>query len=98
MTNQSGWTLVICAGRTNHLRLFDLALQHRCAIDHQDVEGLHRFDVRRAMGGREVVEALLARGASVHLADHRGETAFFKARFWNRQEIARLLMDAGASR
>jgi ankyrin repeat protein len=93
----NGWNSLLLAAkhnRTDALRLFLSAQNESVQWVNTIFQGYWALRVASEHGATAIVEALIAAGADVHLADNAGCTALHMA---SNPDIARLLWNAGAN-
>ncbi|KKP07353.1 ankyrin repeat domain-containing protein 52 [Trichoderma harzianum] len=94
-----GHTALHCAAAFGHLSLVTILVENGACIDCETAEGDTALDVAVERGHYKMAEYLLAKGANVNGGTNTATTTspLRKAVYWNRPELAKLLLEWKAS-
>jgi ankyrin repeat protein len=84
------------AVRSDNVPLVRELLRYNVKIHSHDVNGVYIFTYACETGNRDIVQALLEKGANVNEVSQRGYTPLLAATVYDRPWIVEMLLDAGA--
>lgn len=98
VSNQNGWTPLQEACENGHLKIVKLLLENGAYLDQTDREGRTALYWASKSGQKSVVEYLLQKGAKCNIAKTTdGHTPLHAAVFYNKPEVADVLLKHGAN-
>lgn len=95
-TNDNGETVLIYASRHNCEGTVSKLLKAGAKVESKDNYGWSSLIHASCEGFKDVVELLLVHGANVNTKTNDGLTPIYWSEYYKRDEITKLLIDAGA--